>query len=89
MSFFPWSKKDKKSKEKKSATVAQQASSPASSSSNEISKFLFNFATVAQLLADQNALKCILNIPLPRGGQDRGLFLLQKLKRTLSYQREN
>jgi len=40
MSFFPWSKKDKKSKEKKGGSVAASssvvASSPASASSNEI-----------------------------------------------------
>ena len=49
MSFFPWSKKDKKSKEKKGGSVAASssvvASSPASASSNEISKFLLNFKT--------------------------------------------
>ena len=49
MSFFPWSKKDKKSKEKKGGSVAASssvvASSPASASSNEISKFILNFKT--------------------------------------------
>ena len=51
MSFFPWSKKDKKSKEKKGGSVAASssvvASSPASASSNEISKFLLNFKPAA------------------------------------------
>ena len=49
MSFFPWSKKDKKSKEKKGGSVAASssvvASSPASASSNEISKFFLNFTS--------------------------------------------
>ena len=43
MSFFPWNKKDKKSKAKSNATVVPDKTSPASITSNENGKLIYFF----------------------------------------------